>query len=316
VREYASHRKKVHTVAWNCSGTKLASGSVDTSVRVWTIDEGGRASDVELKGHSDSVDQLRWDPKNEHLLGTASGDKTVRIWDARTSKCVHAIETRGENINIRWSPDGQHLAVGDKEDNISIIETRKCKALRTMKFPHEVNEMAWDPSGRLFFLTTGAGNVDVFSFVDLLKPPPAPPKPGDGSAAPAPAATLTGHTANCYCLEFSPSGERFAVGGADALVSLWDVKELACVATFARLEWPVRTLSFSHDSSYIAAGSEDPLIDVAHVATGKQALAVPVKAPSNSIAFHPKRMLLAFAGDDKDKMGRDEGSLRILGFPS
>jgi len=43
---------------------------------------------------------------------------------------------------------------------------------------------------------------------------------------------------------------------------------------------------------------------------------VPVKAPSNSIAFHPKRMLLAFAGDDKDKMGRDEGSLRILGFPS
>ena len=87
-------------------------------------------------------------------------------------------------------------------------------------------------------------------------------------------------------------------------------------------------------------GSEDPLIDVAHVATGKQALppcpangvsrgtsltrprrarkalAVPVKAPSNSIAFHPKRMLLAFAGDDKDKMGRDEGSLRILGFPS
>ncbi|EOD33235.1 hypothetical protein EMIHUDRAFT_98923 [Emiliania huxleyi CCMP1516] len=355
VREYASHRKKVHTVAWNCSGTKLASGSVDTSVRVWTIDEGGRASDVELKGHSDSVDQLRWDPKNEHLLGTASGDKTVRIWDARTSKCVHAIETRGENINIRWSPDGQHLAV---------------------------NEMAWDPSGRLFFLTTGAGNVDVFSFVDLLKPPPAPPKawrrlrrsappkPGDGSAAPAPAATLTGaaftgcrflpaaggHTANCYCLEFSPSGERFAVGGADALVSLWD--ELACVATFARreqLEWPVRTLSFSHDSSYIAAGtarpaaaashavwtgSEDPLIDVAHVATGKQALppcpangvsrgtsltrprrarkalAVPVKAPSNSIAFHPKRMLLAFAGDDKDKMGRDEGSLRILGFPS
>lgn len=68
-----------------------------------------------MKGHTDSVDQLRWDPKNPNLLGTASGDKTVRIWDARTNKCVHAIETRGENINIRWSPDGQHIAVGDKE---------------------------------------------------------------------------------------------------------------------------------------------------------------------------------------------------------
>ena len=75
--EYASHRKKVHSVAWNCLGTRLASGSVDMAVRVWTIDESGRATDVELKGHTDSVDQLRWDPRNADLLGTASGDKTV-----------------------------------------------------------------------------------------------------------------------------------------------------------------------------------------------------------------------------------------------
>eukprot|EP00962_Isochrysis_galbana_P059608 scaffold33302_cov129-Isochrysis_galbana.AAC.4 len=48
------------------------------SVRVWTIDESGRGTDVEFKGHTDSVDQLRWDPRNPDLLGTASGDKTVR----------------------------------------------------------------------------------------------------------------------------------------------------------------------------------------------------------------------------------------------
>ena len=34
----------------------------------------------------------------------------------------------------------------------------------------------------------------------------------------------------------------------------------------------------------------------------------------NSVAWHPKRLLLAFAGDDKDKLGR-EGSLRVFGFP-
>eukprot|EP00962_Isochrysis_galbana_P059606 scaffold33302_cov129-Isochrysis_galbana.AAC.2 len=128
--------------------------------------------------------------------------------------------------------------------------------------------------------------------------------------------TLVGHTANCYCIEFAPSGEYFAVGGADALVSLWDTNELVCVATFERLEWPVRTLAFSHDSAYIASGSEDPLIDIAHVATGKQAFGIPCKAPSNTVAWHPKKMLLAYAGDDKDKMGRDEGSIRIFGFAS
>ena len=38
---------------------------------------------------------------------TASGDKTVRIWDARTNKSQAVIGTKGENINIAWSPDGK-----------------------------------------------------------------------------------------------------------------------------------------------------------------------------------------------------------------
>lgn len=44
----------------------------------------GKAKDIELKGHTDSVDQLCWDPKHAELIATASGDKTVRLWDARS----------------------------------------------------------------------------------------------------------------------------------------------------------------------------------------------------------------------------------------
>ena len=32
-KEYLGHKKKVHSLAWHCSGEKLASGSVDQSVR-------------------------------------------------------------------------------------------------------------------------------------------------------------------------------------------------------------------------------------------------------------------------------------------
>lgn len=48
------------------------------------LGEQSKAKDMELKGHTDSVDQLCWDPKHADLLATASGDKTVRLWDARS----------------------------------------------------------------------------------------------------------------------------------------------------------------------------------------------------------------------------------------
>jgi hypothetical protein len=83
------------------------------------------------------------------MLVTASGDKTIRIWDTRgkkakvilhcilsgfyvelslwhilkrifwifsflAGKCVNVVNTKGENINICWSPDGNTIAVGNK----------------------------------------------------------------------------------------------------------------------------------------------------------------------------------------------------------
>lgn len=34
----------MHSVAWNCTGTKLASGSVDQTARVWLIEPHGHVS--------------------------------------------------------------------------------------------------------------------------------------------------------------------------------------------------------------------------------------------------------------------------------
>ena len=64
--------------------------------------------------------------------------------------------------------------------------------------------------------------MEIFRYADMLTGGDTPP-----------AHTLHAHTANCYCIEFDPEGTHFAVGGADAMVSVWNVAELACMRTCA-----------------------------------------------------------------------------------
>ncbi|XP_022155008.1 THO complex subunit 3 isoform X1 [Momordica charantia] len=316
-REYQGHKKKVHSVAWNCTGMKLASGSVDQTARVWHIEPHGhgKVKDVELKGHTDSVDQLCWDPKHSDLIATASGDKTVRLWDARSGKCSQQVELSGENINITYKPDGTHVAVGNRDDELTILDVRKFKPIHKRKFNYEVNEIAWNMTGEMFFLTTGNGTVEVLAYPSLR-----------------PLETLMAHTAGCYCIAIDPVGAYFAVGSADSLVSLWDISQMLCVRTFTKLEWPVRTISFNYTGKYIASASEDLFIDIlaktgslvaflfrtkqSNVQTGRTVHQIPCRAAMNSVEWNPKHNLLAYAGDDKNKYQADEGIFRIFGFES
>ena len=42
-----------------------------------------KVKETSLKGHSDSVDQVDWSPTHVNHLVSASGDRTVRVWDMR-----------------------------------------------------------------------------------------------------------------------------------------------------------------------------------------------------------------------------------------
>lgn len=113
-KEQKAHSSKVHSVGWNSDGRKLASGSFDKTVTIFSLEKDRMSKESTYRGHSGSVDQLCWHKTQPDLLATASGDKSVRIWDIRAGKCSQMISTKGENINITWSPDGNAIAAGNK----------------------------------------------------------------------------------------------------------------------------------------------------------------------------------------------------------
>ena len=301
-KDFVGHSSKVHSVGWNCTGRHLASCSFDKTVSIFTLEKDRLTKDCTMKGHNDSVDQLCWHPSNPNLLVTASGDKTIRVWDTKSSsgaRCTDVVNTKGENINICWSPDGNTIAVGNKEDLITFVDTRTYRIKQEEQFKFEVNEISWNNTNDLFFLTNGHGCINILSYPELKS-----------------IQTLNAHPANCICIKFDPKGKYFATGSADALVSLWNLDELCCVRCFSKLDWPVRTLSFSYDGQMLASASEDLFIDISMVETGERVCEVTCTSPTFTVAWHPCEYLLAFACDDKDKHDRDAGTVKVFGLPN
>ena len=230
------------------------------------------------------MDGLCWDPRNRDRLATASADKSVRFWDVRSGKSVAKVATRGPNLNVAWHPDGSTLAVGDRNDVISFVDTRKFRVAKTLENRYEVNEMAWSPAADLFLITTEYGTVEVYRSPGMKR-----------------LKSLPAHTSHCTCVAFDNSDRYFAVGGSDALVSLWDVESMACTRTYMKLDKPIKSVGFSHDGRYLAYASDDALIDVADVRTGETVKQLACKGSvPEKLAWNPKHLAFAFAGGGGD----------------
>lgn len=252
-----------------------------------------------MKGHTAGVEQVAWSPKDADILASVSADRTVRLWDTKSPNAIHTWSLSVEVINIAWHPSGRILAVGTRSDHLIVFSTETKEKMAERAFSMEINEMIWSPQGDFLTLTTGLGTLEVVAFPSLES-----------------TSSLTGHTSNCYCIDLEPSHRRlFAVGGADAVVSIWDATEMACIRTICRLDWPIRALNFSHDGRLLASASEGNFIDISFVASGESVCRVPVTAPVNCVAWNPQKYILAFAGEDVDgRTGRSNGVIKLFGL--
>eukprot|EP00808_Paulinella_micropora_P029045 g23723.t1 len=280
-QELEGHRKKVYAVAWNCKGDKLASGSHDTHVGVWNVDHSGPKLEIMLRGHTDAVNALVWSTKQPGHLASVS-DSSLRVWDTRARKAMARLPCE-HSINSTWSPDGLYIAVGNKKDVVSIVDSRTWTVVKQNRFHREVNEMMWHPNMQYFLCGTydgsGQGFLEVYSFPDFKL-----------------IHQLKANNGSCQSIAVSPDCKYFATGGSDALVTLWDMNELAPVRSYTHSSAMIRSVSFSHEGTFLASGSEDGSICIYEASTAS--LIHKIDCPATGIAslcFNTKNNLLAFA---------------------
>jgi len=293
------HKSNIHSVRWNPEGNLLASGGKDKAMHLHRVVESELVFQQRYSnnGHTNDIDQLCWNPENSNLLATASVDRQVKIWDVRYDDPVVSIKLKNENMTVCWSNNGTTIAVADKADLVSFIDSRAgFKVAKDQKFQFEVGEITWNKECDLFFVTSGDGKIHVLSYPDLQT-----------------LLVIDAFASPCVCIRFDATGRYFAVGSNDAIASVWDSENLACIQAIDRPDWPVKAVSFSHDSRYLASGSEDSFIDIADIHTGEQIAAIDVNSPTLTLDFHPKEYILAYALNEHEY--RDVGTIKVVGFP-
>jgi WD40 repeat protein/tRNA A-37 threonylcarbamoyl transferase component Bud32 len=245
------HVNQLTQVAFSPDGTRLASASLDRTVRVWDL--GTSRSPLKLGGHLLPVRAVAFSP-DARIVASAGADGLVFLWDANTGKRLRALAADGPGSpahkqganGIAFSPDGTHLASAGQDETVRVWDVATGKLLNTFKgHRYGVLGVAFSPNGRRL---ASAGEDHTVRLWDL-------DAPSDGLE-------LRGHTFWVTSVAFSPDGKQLASGSWDRTVRLWDLTGRRPPQVLPGTQRPVRSVAFSADDRYLAAADSEGMVRV------------------------------------------------------
>lgn len=247
---YHGHTGAVYAAAWSPNGQYMASGSGDTTVRVWNTSTGDTLTTYH--GHSglfNAVFSIGWSP-HESLIASGGADKTVQVWDAATgNRLTLYSEHTARVLAVAWSLDAKYVASGGADTTVRVWEALSGKyALLYQGHTDTVYTVAWSPTGTL--LASGGADKTVQVW-----------EAQTGKHL----FTYRGHAGLGNIVSaaaWSPDGKRIASGSTDKTVQVWDAPLGTQVYTYHGHKDTVYTVAWVPQGPYLASGSADTSVKI------------------------------------------------------
>jgi len=104
----AGHKDTVRCLDFSPDGTVLASGSLDGSIRLWSL--ATKHCLAVLPGHMEETSALAFSPDG-NTLASANLELSIKLWHLPTRRELLSWEFLQASEMLRFSPDGKHLAI-------------------------------------------------------------------------------------------------------------------------------------------------------------------------------------------------------------
>lgn len=283
-QQFSSHSDSVLDIDWltgsldgnpsKDADNTLATCSADNSINILRLGENKPIKT--LKGHSDEVNAIRFDPTGT-LLASVSDDATARIWNL---EAILGPSVIGGSLNARGST-GNASASG-KRNSTTPRPTRGGSADR---MDVDDDTSVGDTSGGIAGDLLGSGTNPYCRFV------------------------LSGHQKDIFAVAWAPhvrdsnDPRLLATASFDNTARIWNAEDGTCLRVFQEHTDSVYSVCFSPDRRFLVTGGMDHRLFVSSVETGDVVLAHAAAGGIFDISWHANRKRKLIEGPTEEKAG-------------
>eukprot|EP00743_Colponemidia_sp_Colp-15_P004540 GILK01004894.1.p1 GENE.GILK01004894.1~~GILK01004894.1.p1 ORF type:complete len:854 (+),score=139.34 GILK01004894.1:105-2666(+) len=219
------HLGSIYCVAWNASGSVIATGSNDKTIKLIPIGAidlknppfsqsyiDQHLKETALIGHTSTVRALDFSSTTDRLF-SGGADNVVNIWDIERAQNITSLTGHsGPVYCLQVSQDGNRFVTGAHDRTVRIWDVRSCATVLTIPNLHAaVNSVAISPSnayssGQLLAAAHEDGPVTIFDMT-----------------AGKIVTQFTHHQQDCRSVDFSANGRWLVTSSFDGTVGVVDV---------------------------------------------------------------------------------------------